>query len=249
MKALLLIENDRIADIARFYLRPLGFEAVRYRSPLKALDNLEEIEPNAIIVSARDFPRHWKILTQVARAKWGKDACVIVLLKGELFPFEEAAKAVHIGVNGVVRDNLDDRHEQTQFQHLLKRYVTVEESRSAERVAPSAWDRLDFMFAHPLSFSPVAGRLETVSLAGISFLPDIPALVADLEPGGRIEDCSLRVGDRILSLSCEVVRSDRVLGLSIAEMAVEDRAFLENYLASCPEREMRALLEQGKDSI
>ncbi|HTX73749.1 MAG TPA: PilZ domain-containing protein [Rectinemataceae bacterium] len=244
MKALLIVENDRIADIARFYLRPLGFEAVRYRNVLKALDNLEEIEPNAIVVSARDFPRHWKIIAQVARTSWSKDRCVIILLKGELFPFEEAAKAAHIGVNGVVRDNLDDRHEQTHFQHLLKRYVTVEESRSAERVAPSAWDRLDFIFAHPLTFSPVAGRLETVSLAGISFIPDSPALVADLDAGTAIEDCSLRVGDRILSLSCTVVRSDRVLGLEIASMAEDDRDYLDEYLASCPEREMRALLKK-----
>ena len=43
MKALLLIDNDRAADLARFYLRPLGFEPIRYRSPLKALDNLDEI--------------------------------------------------------------------------------------------------------------------------------------------------------------------------------------------------------------
>ena len=41
MKALLLVDDDRVADIARFYLRPLGFEAIRYRSPVKAIDNLE----------------------------------------------------------------------------------------------------------------------------------------------------------------------------------------------------------------
>jgi len=244
MKALLVVEDDKIAEIARFYLRPLGFEAVRYRNPLKALDNLDEIEPNAIVVSARDFPRHWKVIAQVARTMWSKDKCVIVLLKGDLFPFEEAAKAAHIGVNGVVRDDLDDRHEQTRFQHLLKRYVTVDESRSAERVAPSPWDRLDFMFAHPLTFSPVAGRLETVSPAGISFIPDSPALVADLEPGRTIEDCSLRVGDRILSLSCLVVRSDRLLGLEIASMDEGDREYLGEYLAACPEREMQALLKK-----
>jgi methylmalonyl-CoA mutase cobalamin-binding subunit len=244
MKALLLVENDRIADIARFYLRPLGFEAVRYRNPVKAVDNLEEIEPDAVVVSARDFPRHWKILTQAVRAVRPKDRCVIVLLKGEVFPFEEAAKAAHLGVNGVVRDNLDDRHEQILFQRLLKRYVAVEDSRNSERVAPSAWDRLDFIFAHPLSLSPVAGRLETVSARGISFAPDSPALVADLEAGTEIDDCSLRAGDRIISLSCKIARADRVLGLSITKMDEDDRNYLESYLASCPEREMRALLQK-----
>jgi CheY-like chemotaxis protein len=244
MKALLLVDNDRIAEIARFYLRPLGFEVVRYRSPIKALDNLEEIDPDAIVISARDFPRHWKVITQVIRATKPKDKCIIVLLKGELFPFEEAAKAVHLGVNGVVRDNLDDRHEQSQFQRLLKRYVVVDESRVAERVAPSPWDRLDFMFAHPASYTPVAGRLETISISGLSFIPDNVSLAADLAVGDEIEDCSLRAGDRIISLSCRIVRADRVLGLSYAAIEDEDRRYLEAYIASCPEREMRAILKR-----
>lgn len=242
MKALLLVDNDRIADIARFYLRPLGFEAIRYRNPVKAIDNLDEISPDAVVMSARDFPRHWKIVTRVIRSQRGKDDCIIVLLKGEYFPFEEAAKAVSLGVNGVVRDSLDDRREQAQFQRLLKRYVVVDESRVSDRVAPEPWDRLDFMFAHPRSLAPVAGRLETVSNSGFSFSPDSPALVSDLEPGVNIEDCSLRAGDRIISLSCTLVRVNHVLGLTISAMQDDDRRYYEAYLASCPEREMRALM-------
>jgi hypothetical protein len=245
MKALLLVESDRIADIIRFYLRPLGFEALRYRNPVKAIDNLDEIEPDAVVISARDFPRHWKIVAQAIRARRDKNECVIVLLKGELFPFEEAAKAAHLGINGVVKDDLDDRREQGHFQRLLKRYVSVEDARSSDRITPSPWDRLDFMFAHPTTLIPVGGRLETISPTGLSFMPDSSGLVADLEAGGYIEDCSLRVGDRILSLSCKIVRADRVLGLSISRMDAIDRQFLENYLASCPEREMKAIL--GKD--
>ncbi len=246
MKALLLVENDRIAEIIRFYLRPLGFEVLRYRNPVKAIDNLDEIEPDAVVISARDFPRHWKIVAQAIRAVRDKTECVIVLLKGELFPFEEAAKAAHLGINGVVKDDLDDRREQGHFQRLLKRYVTVEESRASDRIAPSPWDRLDFMFAHPKTLVPVGGRLETVSSSGLSFIPDSAALVADLEAGEEIDDCSMRVGDRILSLSCKIVRADRVLGLSISRIDEIDRKTLEDYLASCPEREMRAIMEKDK---
>ena len=242
MKALLLVDDDRIADIARFYLRPLGFEAIRYRDPVKAIDNLDEVSPDAVIVSARDYPRHWKTLASVIRSKRGKDECVILLLKGEYFPFEEAAKAAGLGVNGVVRDSLDDRKEQAQFQRLLRRYITIDESRVADRVSPAPWDRLDFMFSHPATLAPVAGRLETVSTSGFSFAPELPALVADLQPGSVLEDCSMRVGDRIITLSCRVVRADRVLGLTIASMSAEDRRYFEDYLASGPEREMRALL-------
>jgi hypothetical protein len=54
MKALLIVEDDSIADIIRFYLKPLGFDVLRYRNPLKALDNLEEIGAGSHKVSARD---------------------------------------------------------------------------------------------------------------------------------------------------------------------------------------------------
>lgn len=244
MKALLLIDDDRAADLARFYLRPLGFEPVRYRSPLKALDNLEEIEPDAVILSARDFPRHWKVIAQAIRAERSKEECVLILLKGEFFPFEEAAKASHLGINGVVKDDLDDRHEQAHFQRLLKRYVAIDESRGAERLAPSAWDRFDFMFSHPRTLQPVAGAIETVSMTGLSFMPDSETVASDLAVGEILDDCSIRAGDRILSLSCQVARTGRILGLAISEMASEERAFYEEYLRACPEREMKALLKK-----
>jgi hypothetical protein len=249
MKALFLIESDQIADIARFYLKPLGFEVIRYRNPVKAIDNLDEISPDAIVISARDFPRHWKILAQMVRAEKNKDECVIVLLKGEVFPLEEAAKAAHLQVNGVVKDDLDDRREQGRFQQLLKRYIVVDEDRAADRIQPSAWDRLDFIFSHPRSLAPISGRLEAISSTGLSFVPDAPALAADLAAGDLIDDCSMRVGPDIIGLSCSVVHADRVLGLEILSIADDDRSRLEEYLASCPAREMEAIMEQGRQSL
>jgi hypothetical protein len=245
MKALLLIESDRIAELARFYLRPLGFETIRYRNPVKAIDNLEEAEPDAVVVSARDFPRHWKVLAQALRFSKGKDDCVIVLLKGEAFPLEEAAKAARIGVNGIVKDDLDDRRELARFQTLLKRYIVVDEGRTSDRIQPSTWDRLDFMFAHPRSLVPIAGRLESISPSGLSFVADQSAVASDIGAGELIEDCSLRVGQAIVALSCRVAHSGRVLGLEIESMADDDRSRLEDYLAAWPEREMRAIIDRG----
>jgi hypothetical protein len=247
MKALFLIENDRIADIAGFYLKPLGFETIRYRNPVKAADNLEEIDPDALIISARDFPRHWKVLAGMVRSKKNKDQCVIVLLKGELFPIEEAAKAAHLGINGVVKDDLDDRREQSRFQQLLKRYIVVDDDRASERIQPSAWDRLDFIFSHPRSSVPIPGRLELISSTGLSFVPDSPALVSDLFTGELIEDCSMRVGPDIVDLSCIVAHPGRVLGLEIHRIADDDKSRLDEYLAARPEREMNAILEHGRN--
>jgi hypothetical protein len=248
MKALFLIESDRIADIARFYLRPLGFETIRYRNPIKAVDNLEEIDPDAIIISARDFPRHWKVIAGMVRNVKNKDQCVIVLLKGDAFSIDEAAKAAHLGINGVVKDDLDDRKEQSRFQQLLKRYIVVDEERASERIQPSPWDKLDFIFSHPRSLAPISGRLELISSTGLSFVPDSPALVADLFTGELIEDCSMRVGQDIVDLSCIVAHPGRVLGLEIHRIADDDKSRLDEYLSSCPEREIAAIMEKGHEA-
>ena len=127
--------------------------------------------------------------------------------------------------------------------------MVVDEDRAVERIMPSAWDRLDFMFAHPTSLSPISGKLEAVSLLGLSFVADIPALASDLEAGDLIEDCSMRVGAEIVSLSCRVAHSGRVLGLEIDMMADDDRSRLEDYLASCPEREMQAIMDRGGEAF
>jgi hypothetical protein len=247
MKALLLIDSDRISEIVRFYLKPLGFEVVRYRNPVKAIDNLAEISPDALVISACDFPRHWKIVTQMVRAEKAKDECVIVLLKGEVFPLEEAAKAIYLGVNGVVKDDLDDKREQSRFQQLLKRYIVVDEDRVADRIQPSAWDKLDFIFAHPQSLAPISGKLEAISSVGLSFVPDSPAMASDLVAGDLLADCSMRIGADIIDLSCSVAHAGRVLGLEISRIADDDRSRLMDYLASCPEREIEAILEKGRE--
>lgn len=245
MKALLVIADDAVAALAGFYIKPLGLDVIRYRDPLKALDNLDEICPDALVVSARDFPRHWKSLVVNLRANRPKTSCVAVLLKGEYFSFEEAAKAAYLGVNGVVREDFSDRLELERFQQIIKRYMVVDDSRISDRQVPGEWDRLDFAFSHPTSLAPISGHIETISSSGLSFVPDMPSLTADLETGALIEDASLRVDRDIYSCSCVLVRNGAVMGLSLERMADEDRSSLARYLKQRAEREMRGLLKRS----
>lgn len=245
MKALIVIADDAIAALAGFYLKPLGLDVIRYRDPLKALDNLEEIWPDAIVMSARDFPRHWKSIAVSVRATRPKTACAIVILKGDWFPFEEAAKAAYLGVNGVVREDFGDRVEVERFQQIIKRYVEVDDSRVSDRQSPGEWDRLDFVFSHPETLAPISGRLETISSKGLSFVPDLPAITADIEPGSLIEDASLRVDRDIFACACRVLRNGAVMAFSFERMDEAQLKILSVYLKSRAEREMRGLLKRA----
>jgi hypothetical protein len=242
MKALLVVEDDDVAEMVRCNVQPLGLDIIHYRDPIKALDNLDEIAPDAVIMSARDYPRHWKTIVVDVRAARPKAACAIILLKGEYFPFEEAAKAAYLGVNGVIKENISDPAELDRFVQILKRYVQIDESRLSDRHAPSPSDRYGFVFSHPGTFMTITGIIETISSEGLSFFPESRAQVADLEPGSMIEDASLRVNDQILSFRCKLIRNEVMMSFAF-ECDESQRAIIASYIAGRAEREMQTLLK------
>jgi len=243
MKALIVVQDDAVAEVVSFYLQPLGLDIIHYRDPIKALDNLDEIMPDAVIMSARDFPRHWKAIVVGLRSSRPKSACAVILLKGDYFPFEEAAKAAYLGVNGVVKEDLSDKAELDRFQQLLKRYVEVDDARVSDRHAPGPWDRLGFIFGHPETNQPIAGAIETISSSGLSFIPETSAAVSDMEPGIVIEEASLRLDRDILSMRCKLMRNGPVMAFSF-EGCEPERDAIAEYIAGRAEREIKALLNR-----
>lgn len=237
MKALLVAESDAVATVVEGLLAPLGFDCIRYRNPVKALDNLEEIDPDALIVSARDFPRHWKPLAQVLREGRSRERTVIILLKGESFDFNEAAKAMHIGVNGVVEEGLSTEEAVYRFQDLLKRYKPVDDARRHRRYAPQPdYDRFDFMFNHPASLALVTGLVTSVSEGGLSFVPDDARITSDLVEGMVAEECSFRAGNSIISVDCELLQNARALRFAFRGLSAGDSAAIVAYIGKSSER-------------
>lgn len=242
MKAILVVEDDGVAEIVRYNLKPLGLDIIRYRDPIKALDNLDEVLPDAVIMSARDFPRHWKTLVVDLRSARPKASCAIILLKGEYFPFEEAAKAAYLGVNGVIKEDLSDPSELDRLLQIVKRYIQVDESRRVDRHVPGPNDRLGFAFSHPVTYLTVSGSIESISEEGMAFLPESRASVSDLEPGTVIDDASLRVADSILTVRCKLIRNEVTMAF-LFDSGDEVKATISEYISGCAEREMRALLK------
>ena len=102
MKALLIADTDASVMSLTRHIKPYGFDIIRYRSAVKAIENLEEIEPDAVFISAVDFPRHWKTLTQFMRADAKRDDTLIVLITDARFSADDADKAAHLGVQAII---------------------------------------------------------------------------------------------------------------------------------------------------
>ncbi|MCL2374271.1 MAG: PilZ domain-containing protein [Treponema sp.] len=240
MKLLLVLGDDETYARITRHVKPLGFELVRYTHVLKAMDNLDEIEPHAIVISARDFPRHWKIMAKFVRSEAPKDVCPFIILRGEEFPTEEAAKASCLGVNGIIDESLENPAEVSRFHEVLGRHIPIKDKRRARRVHTEIWQRFGFAFTLPDSRVLITGTVKNISSGGLSFQPDNPALLGDINLSAELTECSLRAGDSMLSPVCRIRRIGRFVSLAFFSFPEGEQETLNKYLENLPAEEPEA---------
>jgi hypothetical protein len=239
MKLMLILGSDEIPGLISANIKPLGFELIRYRHVLKAMDNIDEIDPACIIVSAGDFPRHWKVLVQFVRYERSKDQCPVILLKENNFSLEEASKAFFIGVSGIVSGDLNRSGVMDHLQSILERYLDIPDKRAARRYHAEPWTRFGFCMAHPAGKAIITTTVKTLSAVGVSVEPDNPALVANLAEGAELSECSLRVGSDIISPICRLIRKKPDVSMEFIFLDKVEQIILDNYLESIPLQEAK----------
>jgi DNA-binding response OmpR family regulator len=239
MKLLLVLGSDDTYNLISLYVKPLGFELIRYYQVLKAMDNIDEADPTAIIISARDFPRHWKILVQFVRHERPKDVCPIIVLKGDNFSLEDSSQAFYLGVSGIVTESLDNSAEIDRLQSILGRYVPVEEKRRAHRFYAEPWHRLGFVITNPGDKILITGEVKSISVGGLSFRPDHSALMKDFTLHTELPECSLRAGNLILSPVCRLTRTGRIVSLEFVSFPEDEHEALQAYLERLPLQELK----------
>jgi methylmalonyl-CoA mutase cobalamin-binding subunit len=232
MKLLLVLGDDDSHKLIAHYVKSLGFEVIRYTHILKAMDNIDEIDPNAIIISARDFPRHWKTMVQFVRNERAKDACPIILLTGENFPVEEASKASFLGISGSITETLENSTQIRQLQEILTRYIPMDEKYQDHHFYTEFWQKFGFVFVHPENLTLITGEVKDISSDGLSFLPDNSSLVIDMTLNMKLSECSLRAGDSILSPVCRLTRKGPSLSMAFLSFPIGEQAILNKYMES-----------------
>ena len=247
MKLLLVLGDDDSYKLITHYVKPLGFEFIRYTHVLKAMDSLDEIDPHAIIISARDFPRHWKIMAKFVRDERAKDVCPLIVLKNDDFPVEEASKASYLGVSGLVAENLENPTEISRLQGILSRYMPVDQRRRSRRIYTEAWHRFGFVFTRPDNHSLITGVVKDISSGGLSFLPDNSLLLNNISMTTELRECSLRTGDNILSPICQISRMGRIISLMFFFFPEGEQEILNNYLEKLPFIELELLKKDKRN--
>jgi hypothetical protein len=246
MKMILVAAGEEFTTSLRYHLKPLGFTLEHYASPLRVIEELDLINPQAIIFHAGDFPRHWKPLLQLARQDRPREELIFLLIAPASFELEDVAKAAHLGVNGILSENLGDRKELYRLEEIVRRYRSVEDKRNFTRLVPRAPDELGFAFTHPRRMALVTGRVREISIQGSSFLPTRSASVADLAAGSEIKDCSLKIEDLIISVTCRVTRNREEMGFQFLTFEEGGHRALLRYIQTRAERELKSVTSATK---
>lgn len=98
MKALVISDRKEIIDFVTPLLKNKGFDLIHYRWIIKALDNVEEIQPDVIVLSAMEYPRHWKTLAGFVQSGIGGNDVKMYLYDTTPLSKEDSEKAGDLGV-------------------------------------------------------------------------------------------------------------------------------------------------------
>jgi len=107
MKALVISDKQEIIDSLQNYLKESNIDVIVYRWLLKALDNIEEIHPDIIFLSASEYPRHWKTLASFVKSGIGGNNVKLFLYDPEPLSKDEIKKADELGIKAFI-NNLSD---------------------------------------------------------------------------------------------------------------------------------------------
>jgi hypothetical protein len=246
MKMILVAAGSEHAAALGYHLKPLGFTLEHTADPIRVIEHLDEIDPQAILFNAGDFPRHWKPLLRIAREKKPREDLIFLLIAPKDFEMEDAAKAAHLGVNGIMQPNLADKQELYRLEEIIRRYRSVQDKRNFARLVPQQPDELGFAFTHPRRLAFVSGRVREISIQGSSFLPTRASAVEDLAVGTELKNCSLKVEDQIIGVSCKVTRNREELGFQFLAFEEGGHHALLKYIQSRAERALKTAHRESK---
>ena len=129
MKALIVLEDKEKLSLLKKKLTNAGFDTICYQWLMKALDNLEEISPHLVIISAEDYPRHWKVFVQHVKANFSDNQTEIYLLASSKDSVE-SDKVKILGIKDVIYDFESD------LQKLISSWIPDPEEIAVQVPSP-----------------------------------------------------------------------------------------------------------------
>lgn|GEM_PF-2072373 len=126
MKVLLISENQNHTTLLVSAIDDCGLDCIHYRWFMKALDNVEEISPDLIVIDAMDFPRHWKVLAQYVTSSIFDEPVKVILYAPDDFSEEDIKKSKALKVFGMIQSK-DKLEVKKNIEELSKKARNIDE--------------------------------------------------------------------------------------------------------------------------
>ena len=201
---------------------------------MKALDNIEEIDPDLIFINATEYPRHWKILSQYVK---GIDKNPkIVLFTSVPLSDEDREKAECLQIDSIV-NSTEDLEEvctitdicQDSEENLPENENIIEQEQS-EIVEIHEEEKIEetveqptlpetkickFLFSNPENLVLITGKVKSFVDSKLIFSPDNPEDTKNLLVNQIIKKSTLKVDDKINTVDVKIVKNDSQMELLI----------------------------------
>ncbi len=177
MKALLISDDESIVTPLDSYLKNHQFDTIIYKWLIKALDNIEEIKPDLIVISAAEYPRHWKTLVQFVKSGIGGDNVKIFLYEPSPLSDEDKLKAKKLQVSY---------------------FATLEET-DLKKLIISFFPEGNILFNHPKTNAVYSAKLFRKDDKRIQFKSDFR--IPEIKINDYINHLTLCINDK-----CEIIK-------------------------------------------
>ena len=235
MKTLIISDDAQFTKTIDSFFTRKGHSTIIYKWLIKAMDNLEEIKPDIIIISADEYPRHWKTLCQYVKGINKNPK--IVLFTSLPLSNEDRGKAECLQIDSIVNSSEDleevctltdicqdsednpeanenivivpikkEQSETVEIQEEEKIEETIDQPTLPETKTETKVCK--FLFSNPENFVLITGKVESFEDSKLIFLPDNPEDTANIAVDTIIKKCTLKVDNQINTVDVKVLKND-----------------------------------------
>ncbi len=202
MKVLVVTAHVDILPYLKSQASLAECQFVQYSHPLKALDNLAEIDPEVIVWNADDYPRHWKICRSFCPPRAASNPVALFLVTETGLAQDEINKAQHLDIDDLVEDGFFG----DTLIEILRRRLPKDQSQPetilqvpATVVSPHPLSLPDgtgsLLLIHPLNHQLLIGSISKTEITSFSVdftdVMDVLSFPVDL----YIERATIHIGD------------------------------------------------------
>ena len=199
MKTLIISDDAQFTKTIDSFFTRKGHSTIIYKWLIKAMDNLEEIKPDILIISADEYPRHWKSRVQFMESGIAGKEHTIYLYKKEKIEGEEELKIQKLNIAKVF-DNLDSITLNTTFADCFPKTQQAENIENKETTSET---ENSLIITNPGTHNFVYGKYTFINEKAIKFSTNDEFYLPKINE--YIEKLSYRFNNKLYSTSGKIL--------------------------------------------